>query len=80
MTPSGIQQVFKKYAKKAGLSRRYSIHSLRYTYAVRLYKASNYNLRMVQKMLGHSSPTVTQVYADVLDSDIDKAIANLEDQ
>ena len=80
MTPSGIQQVFKKYAKKARLSSRYSIHSLRHTYAVRLYKASSYNLRMVQKMLGHSSPTVTQVYADVLGSDIEKAIADLEDQ
>ena len=54
MTRSGIQQVFKKWAKKAGISARYSIHSLRHTYATNLYKASGYNLRLVQRQLGHS--------------------------
>ena len=49
MTRSGIQQVFKKWAKKAGLPTHYSIHSLRHTYATNLYKASGYNLRLVQR-------------------------------
>ena len=75
---SGIQQVFKKWAKKAGISSHYSIHSLRHTYATNLYKASGYNLRLVQRQLGHSSPTVTQVYADVMDSDVEEALRNLE--
>ena len=78
MTRSGIQQVFKKWAKKAGISDHYSIHSLRHTYATNLYKASGYNLRLVQKQLGHSSPTVTQVYADVMNSDMEEALRNLE--
>ena len=59
-------------------SNSFSIHSLRHTYAVRLYKASGYNLRLVQKHLGHSSVTTTQVYADVLDADVDQALANLD--
>ena len=78
MTRSGIQQVFKKWAKKAGVAAHYSIHSLRHTYATNLYKASGYNLRLVQKQLGHSSPTVTQVYADVMNSDMEEALRNLE--
>ncbi len=78
ITASGIQQVFKKWAAKAGLPSHYSIHSLRHTYAVRLYKASGYNLRLVQKQLGHSSVATTQVYADVLDADVDQALENLD--
>lgn len=78
ITASGIQQVFKKWAAKAGLPGRYSIHSLRHTYAVRLYKASGYNLRLVQKQLRHSSVATTQVYADVLDTDADQALENLD--
>ncbi|TFB12615.1 hypothetical protein E3V33_05110 [Candidatus Marinimicrobia bacterium MT.SAG.4] len=59
-------------------SAHYSIHSLRHTYATNLYKASGYNLRLVQRQLGHSSPTVTQVYADVMDSDVEEALRNME--
>ena len=78
MTRSGIQQVFKKWAKKSGLPSHYSIHSLRHTYATNLYKASGYNLRLVQKQLGHSSPSITQVYADVINTDVEEALKNLE--
>ena len=78
MSRSGIQQIFKKWAKQAGLPSHYSIHSLRHTYATNLYKASGYNLRLVQKQLGHSSPSITQVYADVMNSDVEEALKNLE--
>lgn len=78
MTPSAIQQVFKRRAARAGIPRRYSIHSLRHTYAVRLYKASGYNLRAVQKQLGHSSVSTTQIYANIMDSDVTEAVTNLD--
>jgi len=78
MTPSAIQQTFKRWAARAGLPKRYSIHCLRHTYATRLHKASGYNLRLVQQQLGHSSVSTTQVYADVLDEDVEKALANLD--
>ncbi len=78
MSPSGLQQVFKRWAAKAGLPKRYSIHSLRHSYATRLHKASGYNLRLVQKQLGHSSVSTTQVYADVLSEDVTKALACLD--
>ena len=78
MSRSGIQQVFKKWAKKSGISSHDSIHSLRHTYATNLYKASGYNLRLVQKQLGHSSPSITQVYADVMNADVEEALKILE--
>jgi len=78
ITASGIQQVFKRCAAKAGLDSHYSISSLRHTFAVRLYKASRYNLRLVQNQLGHSSILSTQVYANIFDLDIEEAMASLD--
>jgi len=78
ITRFGIQTVFKKLARKAGLSARYSIHSLRHTYATRLYKAGGYNLRLVQKQLGHASISTTTVYSDVMSEDTEAAVNNLD--
>ena len=77
MTTTAIQKVFKFWAKKAGLPSHHSIHSCRHTYAVRLYKSSGNNLRLVQKQLAHSSISTTQVYADVVDSDVQEAVDKL---
>jgi site-specific recombinase XerD len=78
MTRFGVGRVFKTMAAKAGLDSKHSIHTLRHTYATNLYKASGYNLRMVQKQLGHSSITTTTVYSDVLNKDLEDALESLE--
>ena len=78
MSRSAIQKVFKKIATKAGLPKHYSIHSLRHTYATMLYKFSGYNLRLVQKQLGHVNINTTTVYSDVVNDDLEKALDNLE--
>lgn len=77
MTTRAIQKVFKRCAEKACLYSAYSIHCLRHTYACFLLKASNWNLRLVQKQLGHSRITTTQVYADVMMPDIKNALERL---
>jgi integrase len=69
--------MFKRYAKMAGLPERFTIHSCRHTYASLLYRASRYNLRLVQKQLGHASIRTTQVYADVLSYDALEAVNGL---
>ncbi len=78
MTRFGIGTVFKTIAKSAGIDSHHSIHSCRHTYATNLYKASGYNLRMVQKQLGHSSITTTSVYSDVINQDLEDAIENMD--
>lgn len=78
MTTRGVQKIFKRCAEKACLYSTYSIHCLRHTYACFLLKASKWNLRLVQKQLGHSRITTTQVYADVMMPDIKKACHGLD--
>lgn len=77
LTIRALQKCFKRLAEKAGLPTYYSIHCLRHTYACQLYKASNYNLRLVQKQLGHSSIQTTEVYADVMEPDVEEAVSKL---
>lgn len=72
-----LQLAFKKIAHLAKLDPHYSIHCLRHTYGTNLYQASGNNIRLVQKQLGHSSISVTEVYADVVEEDATKAIKGL---
>jgi len=77
LTTRAIEKAFKRVAAVAGLPSRYSIHCLRHTYACALYKAGGYNLRLVQKQLGHARIATTQVYADVMDPDVERALRRL---
>jgi site-specific recombinase XerD len=77
MTTRALEKVFKRCAARAGLSSHYSIHCLRHTYACELYRASGYNLRLVQKQLGHANIGTTEVYADVMEPDMQKALQKL---
>jgi len=78
--PRALQVAFKRCLKGAGITSHHSIHSTRHSYASLLYKSSNFNLRLVQKQLGHSSPVTTQVYANVFAPEIEKAVENLFSQ
>jgi site-specific recombinase XerD len=77
LTRSAVYRIFRKNADAVGIPTRFSIHSCRHTYASMLYRASNYNLRLVQKQLGHRSIQTTQIYADVLNEDAVVAVENL---
>jgi len=72
MCIEAMENVFRKYTKKAGLDNRYTFHSMRHSFAVRLYSLTK-DLRLVQRMLGHSSPVITQIYADLVKDDINQA-------
>lgn len=72
-----IQQIVKKYLRQLNLYENgKSVHALRHSYAVQLYRQSK-DIRAVQKQLGHASIQTTQIYADVLDEDIQDQIKNL---
>jgi len=77
LSRSAVFRIFKANAAQVGLPGRFSIHSCRHTYASLLYRASNYNIRLVQKQLGHRSIQTTQVYADVLSEDAALAVDRL---
>ncbi len=77
LTRTAVYRIFKENAQTIGLPARFSIHSCRHTYASLLYRASEFNIRLVQKQLGHRSVQTTQIYADVLSEDAAIAVNNL---
>jgi integrase/recombinase XerD len=57
------------------IDRRISPHLLRHTYATDLLRSTK-NLRIVQKALGHSDISTTQIYTHIVDSEMEEAIKN----
>lgn len=79
LTVQGLQEIWKRAIDKAGLPSELSIHCARHTLAVHLLKKTR-NLRVVQKQLGHASPTITaNMYADVAFEDMQAAVNGLYD-
>lgn len=75
-TKRGLQQAWARACARAGIP-RLSIHGARHTIAVHLLREKG-NLRMVQKQLGHASPTTTaNMYADVPFEDMVEALTGV---
>ena len=69
LTPRSIQRIIKKYAVKAGLTKKVTPHTLRHSYATDLL-INGADIRSVQSMLGHSSITTTQIYTHITDKQL----------
>lgn len=59
-----IQLIVRKYALKAGIDARIHPHLFRHTFATHLLDGGA-ELRIVQELMGHSSPNTTQIYLHV---------------
>ena len=79
LTAQGLQRIWKRSIKLAGLPKDLSIHSARHTIAVHLLRKTS-NLRQVQKQLGHASPATTaNMYADISFEDMQNGVTALYD-
>jgi site-specific recombinase XerD len=65
LTARSVQRLVSKYARSAGLQKRVTPHVLRHTLATHLLSKSS-NLSFVQKILGHSKLSTTQIYTHVV--------------
>ena len=62
-----------KIVKKVGLGKDISFHSSRHTWATRALR-KGMRIEYVSKLLGHSSIKTTQIYAKIVNSELDKAM------
>ncbi len=51
-------------------------HSFRKFFATQIYVNNDYNIALVQKLLQHSSPSITQHYIGIQQKEIEKALEN----
>jgi len=66
LTPRSIERLVKKYATKAGITRKVTPHVIRHSFATDLLE-NGADLRSVQALLGHANIATTQVYTHVTD-------------
>ncbi len=70
-----IEKLVRHYAALAGLKDGVHTHTLRHTFASHMLEGDA-DLRVIQELLGHSSPTTTQIYTHVTKQEARNAYLN----
>lgn len=64
LSERSIQKIVREYATRAGLGSQVHTHTLRHSFATHMLEGGA-DLRVVQELLGHSSPATTQIYTHI---------------
>jgi integrase/recombinase XerD len=73
-----LQMVLKQSLTRAGLSEKYTLHTLRHSYATHLLEKGT-NLRVIQELLGHKSSKTTEIYTHVSSTLLSKVKSPFDD-
>lgn len=75
--PRTIEQIVKNAARNAGVRKRVHPHTLRHSYATHLLEGGT-DLRIIQRLLGHSNVKATEIYTHVSAALIKKIVSPLD--
>jgi len=70
-----VQDMVKRYAKKAKIEKNISPHTCRHTFATDLLRQTK-NIRLVQRSLGHSQLNTTMLYTYISDPELESELKN----
>jgi len=76
ITPQHAWHVLSQAAKTVGIKERIGTHTLRKTFAYHLYSGGT-DLSLLQKLLNHSSPSVTLRYIGITQDQMDREVEGL---
>ena len=74
---SGLQKAVKTAAKKAGITKRVTCHTLRHSFATTMLE-DGINIRTLQEIMGHADVKTTERYTHVMDKDITRLKSPLD--
>jgi integrase/recombinase XerD len=73
-----FQQVMKQSMKRAGITKKGTLHTLRHSYATHLLESGT-DLRYIQELLGHHSSKTTEIYTHVSSKKMQEIRSPLDD-